>query len=357
MATRPLFITSKPDIHDETRNPYFRLLYRALAGYGIEHTGEFQFNNHWLRQNAAAIDAIHIHWPEHIWRVNDRTRLRRIRLLIGFLRLARSFGIQRVWTVHNLPPHEIQAADLGGLWMLAREIDLFVCHSNNVASRLHRWLRPPRSSATVLMRIGNYDGVYPPPRDANRFAQSFGIPSHKPIVTVLGLLRAYKGLDIALEAARLLRPAVHLVIAGTPRGDITELRRAAAASADHVTLIAERLSDQDVSNLLHLSEMMWLPYRRISSSSAVLVSLTASRGVVASDLPFFREILEGEENAGRLVEPGDPVAIAGATREYLEVRTDERARAARRVADRYAWDQVVHDFASALKARARKPVA
>jgi glycosyltransferase involved in cell wall biosynthesis len=143
------------------------------------------------------------------------------------------------------------------------------------------------------------------------------------------------------------------VIAGTPLGDITALRRDAAASADHVTLIADRLSDQNVSNLLHLSEMMWLPYRRISSSSAVLLALTASRGVIASDLPFFREILEGAASAGRLVKPSDPMALAEATRAYLEVPASERAAAARKLADRYAWDQVVQDFALTLKARAR----
>jgi beta-1,4-mannosyltransferase len=349
---RTFRIVSRPDIHHETRNPYFRLMYRALTDYGIEHRGEFQLNNAWLRTNAAELDAIHIHWPEHLWRLHERTRLRRIWWLIGFLRLARTFGIQRVWTVHNLPPHEIQAADLGGLWLLAREIDVFVCHSVDVAARVRRWLRPPRSSAIVLMRLGNYDGVYPPPHDPERFAHSFGIPLNKPIVTVLGLLRAYKGLDVALEAARLLRPSVHLVVAGTPIGDITELRQAVAAWADHVTLIADRLSDQNVSNLLHLSEMMWLPYRRISSSSAVLLALTASRGVIASDLPFFREILEG--GAGRLVKPSDPMALAEATRAYLQVPASERAAAARKLADRYAWDQVVQDFALTLKARARR---
>jgi glycosyltransferase involved in cell wall biosynthesis len=201
------------------------------------------------------------------------------------------------------------------------------------------------------MRLGNYDGVYPPPQDPERFAQSFGIPLNKPIVTVLGLLRAYKGLDVAIEAARFLKPSVHLVVAGAPIGDITEFRRAVAASADHVTLIADRLSDQNVSNLLHLSEMMWLPYRRISSSSAALLALTASRGVIASDLPFFREILEGSAGAGRLVRASDPMALAEATRAYLQVSASERAAAARALADRYAWDQVVQDFAQTLRAR------
>jgi glycosyltransferase involved in cell wall biosynthesis len=351
---RALLIASRPDIDDDTRNPYFLLLYRALAGYGIEHRGTFQPNLDWLRRNAAELDAIHVHWPEHIWRVGGRTRLRRIAWLIRFLRSARTAGIQCVWTVHNLLPHERQAVDLAGLWLLAREIDLFVCHSVDVAARVRRWLRPPRSSAVVLMRLGNYDGAYPPPRDPEGLARSFGIPLTRPIVTVLGLLRAYKGIDVALRAARLLRNSVHLVIAGSPMGDISEIRREAAASADHVTLIASRLSEQEVSNLLHLSEMMWLPYLRASSSSALLLALTASRGAIASDLPFFREILGGIEDAGRLVPTNDPVALAEATRAYLTVPAADRSSAARRLADQFAWDHVVRDFALALKARARK---
>jgi beta-1,4-mannosyltransferase len=352
-AERRLRIASRPGVQDELENPYFRLLYGALANYQIEHRGTFQLNNEWLRRNAADLDALHIHWPEYLWRVNKRTRPKRIVGLIRFLRLARSLGLQRVWTVHNLPPHELQIADLAGLWLLAREIDTFVCHSGDVASRLRRWLRPPRSSAIVLMRHGNYDGAYPPPRDPEGFARSYAVPLTKPIVTVLGLLRAYKGIDVAVRAARMLRNSVHLVIAGRPFGDVSEIRREVARSAGHVTLIDDRLSDQDVSNLLHLSDVIWLPYRRVSSSGALLLALTASRGVIASDLPFIREALTGVEDAGRLVPTSDPSALAAATRAYLAVPPQRRSAAARRLADQFAWDNVVRDFALALKTRGR----
>jgi beta-1,4-mannosyltransferase len=349
---RILHIASRPGVEDEQQNPYFRLLYGALAHYEIEHRGAFQLNNEWLRRNAATLDAIHIHWPEYLWRVDGRTRAKRVIGLIRFLRLARELGIERVWTVHNLPPHETQIADLWGLWLLAREVDVFVCHSDDVASRLRRWLRPPRASAVVRMRFGNYDGAYPPPRDPGKFAEANSVPLTKPIVTVLGLLRPYKGIDVAMQAARILRDSVHLVIAGPPGDDMTEIRRTAAASAGQVTLIDQRLSDQDVSNLLHLSDVMWLPYRRISGSSALLLALTASRGVVASDLPFFREILSDNEDAGRLVPTDNPSALAEATRAYMEVPRDRRSAAARMLADQFGWDDVVRDFALTLKARA-----
>jgi beta-1,4-mannosyltransferase len=345
-----LRIVSRPGVNDQEQNPYFRLLYGALASYAIEHRGAFQLNNEWLRRNAADLDAIHIHWPEYLWRVDGRTLPRRVAGLVRFLRLAKSLGLQRVWTVHNLPPHERQIADLAGLWLLAREIDLFVCHTVDVAARLKRWLRPPRSSTVVQMPLGNYDGAYPPAQDPLETARQLGIPTDKPVVIVLGLLRPYKGLDVALRAARMLHDSTHLVIAGEPFGDLSEIRREVAA-AGNATLIDRRLSDQDVSNLLNLSNVMWLPYRRISSSSAVLLALTASRGVIASDLPFFRELLSGHEDAGRLVLPDNPAALAGATRAYLAVPRDRRCAAARRLADRFAWHDVVRDFALALKAR------
>jgi glycosyltransferase involved in cell wall biosynthesis len=85
-----------------------------------------------------------------------------------------------------------------------------------------------------------------------------------------------------------------------------------------------------------------------------LLALTASRGVIASDLPFFREILDGAASAGRLVTPSDPMALAEATRSYLQVPASERSAAARALADRYDWDKVVHDFAETLKAKARR---
>ncbi len=83
----------------------------------------------------------------------------------------------------------------------------------------------------------------------------------------------------------------------------------------------------------------------------MLLALTASRGVVASDLPFFREILSGNDDAGRLVPSNNPAALAGATRSYLAISTRAAAGAARMLADRFAWDDVVRDFALTLKAQ------
>ncbi len=352
MEAPALRIASRPNAdHD---NPYFRLLYGALSKYQIEHRGLFSLNDDWLRQNAAELDAIHIHWPEYLWRVDGRTSPRAIVGFVRFLRLAKRLRLVRVWTVHNLPPHEPQLADLAGLWLLAREIDIFVCHSLDVAARVSRWLRPPPASSLVIMRIGNYDGTYPPPQDSAAFARSVGIPPDKSIVAVLGRLRTYKGIEIAIQAAGLLPESMHVVIAGRVVGDIGHIRRLVASSAGRVTLIDRDLTDQEVSTFLELSDAMWLPYRRISTSATLLLALTAGRGVIATDLPFFREMLTGADDAGRLVRPGDPAALAESTVAYLALPEKRREAAARGLADRFAWEDVVRDFAETLRARAHR---
>ncbi len=346
---RPLHIASRPGTdHD---NPYFDLLYRALAAFNIEHRGLFQLNDDWLRKNAADIDAVHIHWPEYLWRVDERATFRQVGGVIRYLRLAHRLGLQRVWTVHNLPPHESTPLDLASLWILSREIDVFVCHTKNVARRVRRWLRPPAASEFVTMPIGNYDGAYPPPSHTHALAQKFGIPAGKTIIAILGRLRPYKGLDTAVRAARLLPPWLHVVVAGRPSGDFTSVRRAAATADDRITLIERDLSNQEVSDLLQLAALVWLPYRRITTSAALLLALSASRGVVATDLPFFDEILSRSPDAGRLVAVGDAHALAESTIEYLKLPPERRSRAARALADEFQWSSGVGDFATVLRRR------
>src|SRR4051794_33359304 len=60
-----------------------------------------------------------------------------------------------------------------------------------------------------------------------------------------------------------------------------------------------------------------IPYREITGSSALMSAVTFHRGVVASDLPFFRETLMGEPDAGRLALPDDPDALARTIPDYL----------------------------------------
>jgi glycosyltransferase involved in cell wall biosynthesis len=69
---------------------------------------------------------------------------------------------------------------------------------------------------------------------------------------------------------------------------------------------------------------------------------------VTSDLPYFREILADEPDAGMTVSAWDAAAWAQAVMQYLERPADVRSAAALRLAARYSWDRCVEPLVAAL---------
>jgi glycosyltransferase involved in cell wall biosynthesis len=329
-------------------------MYGALDRVGIRHAGAFTVNDEWLRAHAQDFDALHVHWPEWLWRPSGRSSIRWIAGLVRYLALARRLGLLRIWTVHNLLPHECQLPDVPGLWLVAREVDLFVCHSHDSERRVRQWLRPRASARTIVMPLGNYDGAMPPPAVTPDLRSRFGLPAKTALVGVVGQLRRYKGIETALDAIASLGDEAHLVIAGRPVGDMSWLLDRAAAMRSSVTVIDRALSDQELSDLVSLLDVVWLPYRRITGSSALLLALTAGVPTVASDLPFFREVLESAPAAGRLAPAGDGAAFARQTTELLAIPREDRRSAARSVAERYPWSACIRPLAGAIREALRE---
>ena len=108
------------------------------------------------------------------------------------------------------------------------------------------------------------------------------------------------------------------------------------------------MSSQNVADYAAVSEAFLLPYRKITTSGALQAAFTFQKGVVASDLPYFRETLGEDENAGRLFNVGDASALAVAIREYLNIPTELRATAASEVAKRHSWETVVLPVADVI---------
>ena len=71
--TRALRLASYPDRNPG--NPYIDLFYCALARHGIEHVGRLVPDPAWFKADGSAVDVVHIHWPERIWRGKRRGRL------------------------------------------------------------------------------------------------------------------------------------------------------------------------------------------------------------------------------------------------------------------------------------------
>lgn len=346
-VARPVTVASWPAPNE---NQYLTLYAAALARHGVTAGPPCVFADDWLREHAGTVDAVHIQWaPEQIWRCRGRSAAARLRGLVGlwrYLRLARRLGIKVVWTLHDVEHHEGSGRlDRRGYRLLARSADLTIVHDEWAAGQFVKRLGGRRERLCV-MEHGNYDGVFPPARPRAETLAALGVDTGRRVLLCQGGVRPYKGYAVAVGAARALGPDYHLIVAGRPLdpafGD--DLRRA-AGGAGNVTLLLDKQTDQAVADLFAASDGFLLPYLKITGSGSLLTAATLGRGVVASDLPYFRRAVGREPAAGELAPPGDPGALAEAVRRFFARPVAERHAAARRLADRVPWAGVVRPVA------------
>lgn len=371
-------------------NPYVDLFYDALAPHGIALVSELKMDVDWLIKNRTQFDAIHLHWPEVLWRTykpkkpgRTRTFLRKYipsywrilkhtdsiafeilssqkKLLADkirgyfyfrqFIAKARQYGLCIIWTAHNAEAHEgTDIIDRLGYKYLAKSADLVILHSQYSKNEfLNRY---KTDAQCIVMPHGNYDGVYPPPRVRETILNELKLRDDLPIVSCIGMLRDYKGIDLAINALSKLDGQVQFLCAGAPHPSFDiETLKSRISKMDNAILIPEFLSNQEFTDFVSISECLLMPYKKITGSGALLASLTLSRGVIASDLPYFRELLEGNCNAGRLVDATNASEFAINIRNYLEIPSELRHQSARSLADKNSWNNVVLPVKEAIRA-------
>ena len=210
---------------------------------------------------------------------------------------------------------------------LAERIDRRIAVSEEARSSVQRWLP------------GEYDvvpnGVIVPPEadPANREHDVIFIGRHEPRKGMHILLRAWPEIHRRTGARLRLVGADPLAV----RLVLTRER----VRADGIDVLGA-LSNEDLTDELLRAKVQVASSLGGESFGMVLTrGLACALPVIASDIPGYRAVLEGD--AGVLVPPGDAGALAAAV---VDVLADEEARqrrgAAARVlaSERYAWDGI-----------------
>lgn len=164
-----------------------------------------------------------------------------------------------------------------------------------------------------------------------------------PVILSFGIVRPYKGVDVLVRAFAQLPADAELWVVGRPMGvDVAELAQLASAAPGRVRFVSRYVADAELAAIVRRAEIVALPYRDVDQSGVLYTALAFGKPIVASAVGGFPEVL-GEPEAGRLVPPDDPEALAAALRELLadEAARERLAAAARAAAaGPYSWDTV-----------------
>jgi glycosyltransferase involved in cell wall biosynthesis len=160
----------------------------------------------------------------------------------------------------------------------------------------------------------------------------------KPLVLTLGFTSFDKGADIFIDAAKIISKNrngdVQFLVAGAPRrrrGIFRIMERRdnkwqrrllhQAEGLGNVELFfSDYVANENVAPLLHLADVVVLPYRRITQSGIANLALSSQSVIVCSDLPGLRNDLG---DAASYVKVGDIAALAKEITNLMNPNGDE----------------------------------
>jgi len=257
-------------------------------------------------------------------------------------RFLRRLGIPSLAIVHNALPHE---RHLGDAWLsrfYLRACEGFVVMSDAVRDNL----RPLRRPGAVLRQIEHpvYERFGDPVARADA-REALGLPADAPVALFFGFVREYKGLHVLLKAMPQVLdqvPDLHLVVAGEPYDDPDRYRRIIREHGleDRVHWHDRYIPSGTVPLYFGAADLVVQPYVSATQSGVAQIAFHFEMPMVVTDVGGLAEVIPHEE-AGFVVPPSDPSALAAAVARYFTEDWQGRlTEGVRRQKERYAPERL-----------------
>lgn len=238
-------------------------------------------------------------------------------------------GIRCTALVHNAIPHEKQP--FGSLLMrrLLTRMDRIVALSESVAKDI-RSLAPgvargnsggaPGGVEVRAHPVYDQFGETLPLADARR-QLGLALPDGAFVLLFFGLIRAYKGLDVLIDALAGLPNHVHLLVAGEFYEDEQAYRDQVSrlGLADRVHIHAGYVPDADVRVFFSAADVVVQPYRHATQSGVVQTAFQFGRPVVVTRVGGLPDMVRDGVD-GVVVAPDDPAALTAGLERVIDAR-------------------------------------
>ena len=279
----------------------------------------------WLRTaialRRARPDAVILVWWIWVWSLPYLT-------LLAFLPKKTRVVLQ----CHNIGDKEPAAWKRWLTNLVLRRGDVLVVHAKSEADDAAR--RVDRPIVHTFLPVHEMGGAIPTRDEARK---SLGLRGN--VALSFGHVRPYKGVDIALNAWRMLKMDVTLVVAGEAWWKSEEEYRELARGLDNVRLDLRFIPDAEIATYFAATDVVLAPYRVEAQSGVALTAFHFARPVIASTVGGLPEIIAEGEN-GMLIPPEDPAALANAIDKFFTSGDRERMEGgAADAAARYSWEE------------------
>ena len=147
-------------------------------------------------------------------------------------------------------------------------------------------------------------------KDRLEAEDKLGLVHGKKNLLFFGLIRTYKGLDILLEAFRMLPDEYQLIIAGEPYGSFEKYQKIidSIPGKDRISMNLKYIKDSEVTDYFSAADVAVLPYRSATQSGISSVSYHFEVPMIVTDVGGLKETI-GERGTGLVAPDCTPEAI------------------------------------------------
>lgn len=267
------------------------------------------------------------------------------------LRVARWFSRKKIHVtalVDNIIPHEKRPGDYLFDHYFVRACDDFVVMSRAVGEEIRHFLPAVSASGEGededgVVRFAPhpvYDTYGVPVEKADARLQ-LALPTEAPIVLFFGFIRAYKGLDLLLEALA-ETPGIHALVAGECYEDWQPYQAIIEKNnlAERVHLHTDFIPADQVRLFFSAADLVVQPYRSATQSGISQIAYHFDKPMVVTNVGGLPEIVTNGIS-GYVVAP-EAGAIAAAIRDFFEKnRSAEMAAGVHAEKQRFSWKNLV----------------
>ena len=198
----------------------------------------------------------------------------------------------------------------------------------------------PRGRVRALMDGVDTEVFSPPPGvEVQALRARLGLPADRPIVSYLGLLNSYQGVDLLLEAAALLKgqgARLHFLIMGFPEGGYRE--KAEGLGVAEMVTFTGRIPYDQAPLYLGAGDLAVSPKISLTEANGKLFNYIAcGLPVVVFDTPVNREILGDAALYARFGDAADLASAIGRLAGDRELREELGRRGRARAESEHSW--------------------
>ena len=265
-------------------------------------------------------------------------------------RLAKGNGKTRcIALVHNMTPHEPNILDRLFAPRFVKSQDGFVALSESVVKDIDRLDKSGKPKTFSPHPIYDHYGERMSKAEA---CKALNLPAEKDYMLFFGLVRAYKGLDLLLDAFGSVKeqlPNLQLIIAGEFYEDEDKYRAQISALGldERVIVRNEFIPDGDLRKYFGAADLIVQPYKTATQSGVTQVAFHFEKPMLVTNVGGLGEIVH-DRKMGYACAP-EPKAIAEDLKDYFENNRQQAYTAyLQKKKTKYAWSNMTAAFENIL---------